>query len=240
MRHIENISKTKVCTLCGLDKPNNIDYFGSKKSNKSGLSSHCKICINKRSVIKYHKNPEKFKAINKSYKERNRQSYLQSRKKSHEKLKDKERKYAKENSVKYRLALSKWRAKNPRGNREREYELNRYKQNPTKKIASASRYQKKYKEKKYAINHKRRAMLRGVEVHHTETEWIYMKEFYKNKCLRCYKSEPDIILTKDHVIPLSKGGNNSIENIQPLCSSCNSSKGNRHTKDYRLCDTSCL
>jgi 5-methylcytosine-specific restriction endonuclease McrA len=40
-------------------------------------------------------------------------------------------------------------------------------------------------------------------------------------------------LTEDHVVPLSLGGSNDIDNIQPLCKSCNSSKRGRHI-DYRL------
>lgn len=32
---------------------------------------------------------------------------------------------------------------------------------------------------------------------------------------------------------LANGGSNYIENIQPLCRSCNSSKSNRYTFDYR-------
>ena len=60
-----------------------------------------------------------------------------------------------------------------------------------------------------------------------------LKIKYKNTCPSCYKSEPEIKLTEDHIIPLSKGGNNKIENIQPLCGVCNCKKYNK-IKKYEL------
>jgi 5-methylcytosine-specific restriction endonuclease McrA len=65
-----------------------------------------------------------------------------------------------------------------------------------------------------------------------EKKWGEIKMFYGHQCLDCKRYEPEIILTLDHVVPLSQGGKDSPENIQPLCGVCNQAKGNR-TVDYR-------
>jgi 5-methylcytosine-specific restriction endonuclease McrA len=59
---------------------------------------------------------------------------------------------------------------------------------------------------------------------HTWNEWQLLKAQYNWTCPSCHKKEPIIKLTQDHIIPLSKGGSDNIENIQPLCRSCNSKK----------------
>ena len=63
---------------------------------------------------------------------------------------------------------------------------------------------------------------------HTYGEWELLKKQYNYTCPCCGLSEPfnqkSKYLTEDHIIPLSKGGSDLIENIQPLCLSCNVKK----------------
>lgn len=58
----------------------------------------------------------------------------------------------------------------------------------------------------------------------TVAEWETLKAQYDWTCPHCGRYEPIIKLTIDHIIPVSRGGSSNIENIQPLCQSCNSKK----------------
>lgn len=77
--------------------------------------------------------------------------------------------------------------------------------------------------------HKRRVWLDASPGHFTDQEWQDLCARYNHRCAACQNHEP---LTVDHVVPLSRGGSDLIENIQPLCHSCNARK-NARTIDYR-------
>lgn len=84
-------------------------------------------------------------------------------------------------------------------------------------------------EKCAASKAKRRASKVEAGGEYTGAEFAALKEATGNACLCCGAAGD---LAADHVIPLSKGGPNDISNIQPLCKSCNSTKGVKST-DYR-------
>ncbi len=60
--------------------------------------------------------------------------------------------------------------------------------------------------------------IKGMNVYSTKE--IFERDGYK--CRICKKDED---LTIDHIVPMSKGGDNTKDNLQVLCMKCNQFKG---------------
>lgn len=49
------------------------------------------------------------------------------------------------------------------------------------------------------------------------------------KCVRCGRGSADgVKLHVDHIVPVSRGGKSTMDNLQTLCEDCNCGKGNKY------------
>lgn len=119
---------------------------------------------------------------------------------------------------------------NPEAQRQRNRQ--RYKNNPARKLEQNAAWRKAHPDKSRAIWHRHRGRKLSAEGEFTAAQWQALVAHYcpDGRCLCCLRARK---LEADHVIPLLQGGSNYISNIQPLCRSCNSQKGDERTHDYR-------
>lgn len=101
------------------------------------------------------------------------------------------------------------------------------------KRARGRAYAKRKRDQYNTHKHTRRTREAKCIGSHTTAEWRALLVTFSHACLRCGRPEPEIKLTRDHVIPIALGGSSYIDNIQPLCGTCNRSKGARSSTDYR-------
>jgi len=213
-------SITKKCSNCKIDKP--LSDFTDAPKRENGKHSVCKMC--KREYDKDYRNKNKSKIA------KYQSGYWQEKK---EEIKKRFSAWYKDNTAKVIETNKRWNSNNQ--SRLVEYQKEWRVQNKE----HLDEYTKKYREenreelnkKHLPLLHKRRARIAGNGGSYTAKQWKLLCDFYGNKCLKC--GAIDKKLTVDHVLPTLLGGTSNIDNLQPLCLSCNCSKHANYI-DYRF------
>ena len=202
---------------------------GGSKWYKNGK---CAACEKNAQHKRYHDDPERHRAWAREHRRQNPEKTRAISKKSYHKHKDKhqqiQRTWRRNNPEKAKAATQNWRQNNQ--DRLLESQRNRRQENREQTNEWNRNWKKQNPEKIKALNHRRDTRKTKAGGSYTASEWKALVDHYEGKCLCCGRS--DVALTVDHVIPVAKGGTSNIENLQPLCLSCNASKRDK-TIDYR-------
>ena len=202
----------KRCPRCAVEK--GASDFSRRSASSDGLADYCKTCSREWSRQYRQRagdhvralergyvaaDPEKYRARKRDYYHRNRDTVL-----------------AKVNAR---------NASNPHPARKRAKAWRE--KYPERYGAVMAAYYERRREDFITRARRRSYRLRAVRQlhgHHTNQQWRLLLAQFGNSCARCGTSAS---LTRDHIVPLSKGGSDVITNIQPLCGSCNRQKSVR-------------
>lgn len=242
----------KTCTKCGETKP--LDLFSKDKRLPDGRRQPCNSC---RHVYEYMKGRGAALERARKYREANQEKIRKDRKErwanrtaaekkaeyeyqrqyrdeNSERLRKTSRQYYLKNSEEIRERVRQYRLVDPSKHRERarNRRANETPSQREERLEYFRRWNKENPDRTAMLRERRRIWEAEVESDgHTIAE---MHDYWEatghnpKVCTYC-----DCLISNwetsvgDHVVPISKGGPDVLENLVPCCPSCNTSKGNR-------------
>lgn len=213
-----NDTPTKRCSKCGVEKARTREYFPPRPANTDGLDNRCKSCESKRRKQERSDHPERHKAAQKRYRQKNREWWINRIREWRETNRD--------HIAQYRKRYYTENAERCRKTSRRIYRANRARyaaSNRTWRLNNPERYKEK--------QHRRRARVTGAGGSYTRQDIQLQMKAQGGNCWWCgkpMKGEYQI----DHRIPISRGGSNYPENIVLAHSWCNQSKKDKTPAEY--------
>lgn len=146
---------------------------------------------------------------------------------------ERDKKWQQDNREKCRQACRKYRVKHP--DRAREQSRQWALRNPEKRRAAQQDWWKENKHRAISYSAKRRAVQRGAQLGDRK-EYIEFVRWAKTtpnlRCSYCNEVVPPERRDIDHVIPLSRGGADSVDNLCVACLSCNRQKHAKTAEEF--------
>lgn len=102
--------------------------------------------------------------------------------------------------------------------------------------AATERWRRSHPEAYRTYKRNRSAAQAGAEGAFTLVEWESKLSEFDSRCAYCgvqAVDTPEGRLTPDHIVPIARGGENTINNVVPACSLCNSKKGVKDANEFR-------
>jgi len=128
-----------------------------------------------------------------------------------------------------------WAANNPERNRKIRAGINRRRHLKFREALNARNreWYKQHPGKHAEYSLKSRARRVGADGSYTQEEFRELCSIFEYRCAYCGRAESTAgPLGPDHIVPLAKGGDNSIDNILPCCQHCNFSKGDKSLDEF--------
>ena len=225
------------CSKCKQTFPETTEFFSWGKKSKGKLQSRCKPCM-----AEYRKsNAEYMREYSKQWRMKNDAEIKKKKKAYRQKNKDIIKERSRIYAEKYRAEIKERKALEYQKNREvyrekrREYHKKNAERNRQRVREWAKNNPELHRETKLRAGRKRRAIIKGSPVSfYTQDQVI---STYGVNCHIC-GLEIDFSVPRqvgktgwekglhiDHLIPISKGGPDTLENVRPAHGRCNIDKG---------------
>lgn len=224
-------SSTKACPKCGENKPR--EAFALNRRAKDGLFRHCRVCA----AALHADNREARRAVQARYRAKHReQTNAKAREKYHADLeasraRNAQRALANPERVVAANARYYLKHKQKIGERTRRYR----EANPDKRREMARVWREANRERFHAYDAIRRARELGAESSPRPVYLAYLKWARTARGLRCYWCKAKTKVGErhiDHIIPLSKGGSDSVANLCVACPRCNLTKSAKSPENF--------
>lgn len=188
------------CKICQQDKPEKY-FYAYKKRGKEYHKTTCAICVTSMKREKYK--------IDNKYRDKLKKQSLKYAHSEKGRIKRKLQQRIRSKTKKFKDYKYKWEHTTEKGKASLKRRRNKWLKTDSGKV---------YIKRKYA----RCKGKIDIKVDLTKVEWLEILAKYNNSCAYCGNKEK---LGQDHIIPLSRGGNHTKDNVVPACKSCNSKKG---------------